>query len=67
MEDKEKLVEFYTLNLTLTNMIFWDPNARLGDMQLMALASKMTHEETGVREMKRVIIKEEKEPFYIEA
>jgi len=45
MEEKEKLVEFYIHNLTLTDMNIWDPNARLGDTQLMALVSWITHEE----------------------
>lgn len=61
MEDMEKLVEFYVHNLTLENMNFWDPNSRLGDMHLMALASWMTHEETRVEEVKKVMEKEEKE------
>ena len=54
-------------NLTVTNMNFWDPNSRLGDMQLMALGSWMTHEETIIEEVKRVMEKEEKEPLYIKA
>ena len=45
MEDKGKLVAFYIHNLTLTDMNIWDPNARLGDTQLMALVSWITHEE----------------------
>jgi len=48
-------------------MNFWDPNSRLGDMQLMALGSWMTHEETIIEEVKRVMEKEEKEPLYIKA
>lgn len=65
MEDKTRLVGFYTHNLTLTNMNFMDPNARLGDTQLTALASWMTHEEVRDEEVKRVMEKEEKEPLYI--
>lgn len=65
MEDKAKLANFYIQNLTLKNMNFWDPNTRLGDMQLMALASWMTHEETRDEEVKRVMKKDEKEPLYI--
>jgi len=46
MEDREKLVEFYMPNLTLKNMNFWDPNLRMGDIQLISFTSWMTHEET---------------------
>ena len=35
-EDKAKLVEFYLKNMALTDMNLWDPNAVLGDLQLMA-------------------------------
>lgn len=45
-------------NLTLTNMNIWDPNPKLGDMQLMALASWMTREEDRVEEVKKVMEKE---------
>ena len=65
MKEKENLVEFYIHNLTLTNMIFWNPNAGLGDTQLMALTSWMTHEDARAKEVKRVMKKEEKEPLYI--
>lgn len=52
-------------NITLTNMEFWDANSRLGDMQLMELASWLTHEGTRVEEVKRVMSKEESKPLYI--
>ena len=48
MEDREKLVDFYMQNLILTYFNFWDPNSRLGYMQLMALPSWLTHEEARV-------------------
>ena len=67
MEDREKLVEFYMPNLTLKNMNFWDPNSRLGVMQLMALASWMPHDKTRVEEVKMVMKNEEKEPLLIGA
>lgn len=54
-------------NLTLTNMNFGDPNSRFGDMKLMDLASWMTHDETRVEEVKKVMEKEEKEQLYIKA
>jgi len=38
-EDKAKLSEFYLYNLAIPNMNLWDPNASLGDVQLMAMAS----------------------------
>lgn len=45
-EDKAKLVEFYLHNMALRDMNFCDPNDALGDVQLMAMASWMSHEET---------------------
>jgi len=53
LEDRAKMVEFYLHNMALTNMNFWDPNAELGDLQLMALASWMNHEESRAAEMKK--------------
>jgi len=44
-KDKAKLSEFYLHNLALPNMNLWDPNAALGDVQLMAMASWLNHEE----------------------
>ena len=44
-DDKAKLSEFYLHNMALTDMNLWDPNATLGDLQLMAMASWMSHEE----------------------
>jgi len=41
-EDKEKMEKFYLHNMALTDMNVWDPNARLGDLQLMAMASWMS-------------------------
>jgi len=65
MEDKAKVVEFYMHNFILTYLNFCDPNSILGDMQLMALTSWLTHEEERVEEMKKVMTIEEKEPLYI--
>ena len=45
IEDKAKTAEFYLHNMVLTDMNLWDPNARLGGLQLMAMASWMNHEE----------------------
>jgi len=53
--DKDKLNEFYMHNLTLTNMNIWDHSEKLGDMQPMALASWMTHDEARVDEEKKVM------------
>ena len=33
------MAEFYLHNMALTDMNVWDPNSRLGDLQLMAMAS----------------------------
>ena len=44
-EDKAKLAEFYLHNMALPDMNFWDPNAALGDVQLMVMTSWMSHEE----------------------
>jgi len=45
VEDKAKITQFYLHNMALIDMNLWDPNARLGDLQLMAMASWMSHEE----------------------
>ena len=46
LEDRAKISEFYFHNKAkLTDMNVWDPNAKLGDLQLMDLASWMNHEE----------------------
>lgn len=50
MADKAKMIEFYMHNLVLTNLNIWDPNPRMGDMQLMALASWMVNEERSTRD-----------------
>ena len=60
IEEREKLVEFYMHNLTLIDMNVRYPNAKLGDLQLMALASWMTHEEARDEEVHKIMEKEEK-------
>ena len=57
-EDKAKMVEFYLHNMALIDMNVWDPNARLGDLQLMAMASWMNHEELKAIEVKSLMIRE---------
>jgi len=47
-EDKEKIAKYYLHNMAITNMNVWDPNARLGDLQLMAMASWINHEKLRV-------------------
>ena len=64
-EDKEKMAELYLHNMALTDMNVWDPNARLGDLQLMAIASWMNHEELRAAEIRRLMIKEQNEPLMI--
>jgi len=44
-----------------------DPNAKLGDLQLMALASWMNHDEERVAKMKRILAREQIEPLMIRA
>ena len=58
LEDKVKMAEFYLHNMALTDMNVWDPNARLGDMQLMAMASWMNCEELRTSKIRRLMIKE---------
>jgi len=38
--------------MAITDMNVWDPNAMLKDLQLMAMASWMNHEELRTAEMK---------------
>ena len=65
LEDKAKMAELYLHNMALMDMNVWDPNAKLGDLQLMAMASWMNHEELRVAEMKILMIKEKNEPLMI--
>lgn len=39
LEDRENMSKFYLHNLALTYLNVWDPNSKLGDLQLMALAT----------------------------
>lgn len=66
-EDKAKLSEFYLHNLALPNMNLWDPNAALGDVQLMAIASWLNHEEKRVAEILKIMDRELSEPLMIRA
>lgn len=66
-EDKAKIAKFYLHNMALIDMKLWDPNARLGDLQLMAMASWMNHEEKRATEIKRLMAKEKNEPLMIRA
>ena len=67
VEDKAKLEEFYLHNLTLPNMNLWDPNATLGDVQLMTMASWLNHEEKRAAEIHNVMDRELQEPLMIRA
>lgn len=53
------MFEFYLHNLALTDLNVWDPNSKLGDLQLIALASWMNHEEARAAKMKRIMAREE--------
>jgi hypothetical protein len=68
-EDKANIAEFYLHNMALTDMNLWDPNARIGDLQLMAMASWMNHEEERARatKIKKLMVKEKNEPLMIRA
>lgn len=59
--------EFYFHNMALTDMNLWDPNAKLGDLQLMGLVSLMNHKEERDAEMKRIFAREQTEPLMIRA
>ena len=59
------MAEFYLHNMALTDMNVWDPNAELGDLQLMALATWMNHEASRAAEMKRILVREKNEPLFI--
>ena len=54
-EDRAKLAEFYLHNLALPNVVSWDPNTALGDMQLMAFASWLNHEDKRAAEAKAIM------------
>jgi len=64
-EDKVKLEEFYLHNMSLADMNLWDPNVVLGDLQLKAMASWMSHEEKRAIEIKILMAKELNEPLMI--
>ena len=57
------MAEFYLQNMDLIDMNVWDHNAKLGDLQLMALASWMNDEESRVAEMKRILAREKNGPL----
>lgn len=52
-------------NFALPNMNAWDPNTVIGDVQLMAMASWMSHEEKRVAEVRSIIGRELSEPLMI--
>lgn len=65
LEDSAMMSKFYLHNMALTDMNVWDPNSKLGDLQLMSLASQMNHEEESVAEMKKILAKEQTKPLMI--
>jgi len=65
LEHKARLLEFYIHNLALPNMNLWDPNAAVGNVQLVAMASWLNHEEKRVAEVRNVMDRELKEPLMI--
>ena len=67
LEDRAKMAEFYLHKKALTDKKVWDPNAKLGYMQLMALASWMNHQESRAAEMKMILAIEQTEHLVIRA
>jgi len=67
LEDGPKMVELYLHNMALTNMNVWGPNAKLGDLQLMALGSWVNHEDSRAVEMTKMLTREKTEPLMIRA
>lgn len=59
------MAEFYLHNMALTDMNVWEPNAKLEDLQLMALASWMNHDDSRATEMKKILVREKTEPLMI--
>ena len=49
LEDRTKMSKFYLHNFALKNLNVWDPNSKLGDLQLMALASWMNMRKQGLQ------------------
>jgi len=66
-EDKAKLAEFYLYNMALIDMNLWDPNAAFKDLQMMAMASWMSHEKKRAVEVQKIMPKELNEPLMIRA
>ena len=66
-KDKAKLGKFYLHNIELADMNLWDQNAALGGLELMAMASWMSHEEKRAVEIQKIMAKELSEPLMIRA
>lgn len=66
-KNRAKLAEFYLHNMALPDMNLWDLNAALGDLQLMAMASWLNHEDKRAVEIQRIMTKELSEPLMIRA
>ena len=64
-EDRAKLAEFYLHNFALPNMNAWDPNTMIGNVQLLAMASWMIHEEKRAAEVRSIIGRELSEALMI--
>jgi len=48
-------------------MNLWDPNTALGDLQFMAMASWLSHEEKRAVEIQKIMTRELSEPLMIRA
>ena len=65
LEDRAKLSDFYLHNFALPNMNAWDRNIVIGDVQIMAMASWMSHEEKRAVDVRNIIGRELSEALMI--
>jgi hypothetical protein len=65
MEERARLCEFYLHNLILPHPYNWNPNPYVGDVQLMAFASWLRHEEMRAEEFKKYKEEELQTPLWI--
>ena len=65
LEDRDKMSMFFLHKLALIYMNVWDPNSKLGDLQLMDFKPWMNHQEERAIEMKKIMAREETKPLMI--
>jgi len=64
MEERYKLCEFYLHNLIFPHPYNWNHNPYVGDVQLMAFASWLRHEEMRAEELNKYKEEESKTPLW---